>query len=281
MRAALRSELEETLHSRVTGVSPISGGDINQAHAVDLADGRRVFVKHNAATPPGMFEAEAHGLAWLAEAEALALPQVIAIGASFLVLELLEPGRPRADHDEELGRGLARLHAHGAREFGLDRDNFIGRLPQDNRPLPDWATFYAERRLRPMVDQARQPLGRETLAAFERLYARLPELVGPDEPPARLHGDLWGGNAHVTESGAPCLIDPAAYAGHREVDLAMMALFGGFGGRVFAAYAEAFPLEPGHTDRQALYQLYPLLVHVNLFGDGYVGGVRRALSRYV
>ena len=106
-------------------------------------------------------------------------------------------------------------------------------------------------------------------------------VVGPAEPPARLHGDLWGGNLHVTEAGAPCLVDPAVYAGHREMDLAMMKLFGGFGPRVFAAYHEAAPLAPGHAERTALYQLYPLLVHVNLFGEGYVGSVRSALASYV
>ncbi|HEY6729066.1 MAG TPA: fructosamine kinase family protein, partial [Polyangiaceae bacterium] len=116
---------------------------------------------------------------------------------------------------------------------------------------------------------------------FDKLYAKLPDLCGPPEPPARLHGDLWGGNLHVDEDGAPVLIDPAVYGGHREVDLAMMRLFGGFGADVFSAYREAYPLASGHADRVPLYQLYPLMVHVNLFGPGYRGGVERALSRYI
>ena len=115
---------------------------------------------------------------------------------------------------------------------------------------------------------------------FERLFARLGELVGPEEPPSRLHGDLWGGNLHTDDAGAPCLIDPAVYGGHREVDLAMMRLFGGFGERVFSAYSEAFPLAPGSRERVALYQLYPLMVHVNLFGGGYGGSVERILAKY-
>ena len=115
---------------------------------------------------------------------------------------------------------------------------------------------------------------------FERLFRVLPELVGEAEEPARLHGDLWSGNLHVDEQGAPCLIDPAVYGGHREVDLAMMRLFGGFSARVFSAYDEAFPLAPGHAERVPLYQLYPLLVHVNLFGGSYLDAVRRALSAY-
>jgi fructosamine-3-kinase len=116
-------------------------------------------------------------------------------------------------------------------------------------------------------------------AGFERLFAALPDLAGPDEPPARLHGDLWGGNLLVDDAGAPCLIDPAVYGGHREIDLAMMRLFGGFGPRVFAAYDEAWPLAPGHEERVGLYQLYPLMVHVNLFGGGYVGSVESSLDR--
>ncbi|HEV8547695.1 MAG TPA: fructosamine kinase family protein, partial [Polyangiaceae bacterium] len=138
-------------------------------------------------------------------------------------------------------------------------------------------------RLEPQLRRA-SDAGRVTAALrrrFEELFARLPELVGPEEPPARLHGDLWGGNLHVDEQGAPCLIDPAAYGGHREVDLAMMRLFGGFSERVFSAYAESFPLAAGHAERTDLYQLYPLLVHVNLFGGGYGASVERALSRYV
>lgn len=277
MHAALRAELERSLGSSVLGSSALSGGDINQAERVELADGRRVFVKHNPSAPPGMFEAEAEGLTWLAEARALPVPEVIAIGRDHLVLELVEPGRRRPGFDEALGRGLARLHAFGAPAHGHARDNFIGRLPQDNAREPDWPTFYREHRLRPMVDRARSLLGREVLAGFERLYARLDQLVGPEEPPARLHGDLWGGNLHVTADGHPCLIDPAVYGGHREIDLAMMKLFGGFGARVFEAYDEAFPLAGGHEERTPLYQLYPLLVHVNLFGESYVGSVRGAL----
>jgi fructosamine-3-kinase len=118
-------------------------------------------------------------------------------------------------------------------------------------------------------------------SGFERLQGKLLQLLGPREPPSRLHGDLWGGNLHGDESGRPCLIDPAVYGGHREVDLAMMRLFGGFGERVFRAYEEEWPLAPGHGERVALYQLYPLMVHVNLFGGGHAESVERSLARYV
>jgi fructosamine-3-kinase len=276
--------VESALGSRVKGWHRVSGGDINLAHRADLADGRTVFVKSNGRAPSGMFAAEARGLAWLAEAHALRVPAVLAQGPNFLVLENIEPAAPCPDHDEQLGRGLAALHVYGASSFGLDHDNFIGRLDQNNEPLASWAEFYRARRLEPQLRLAVDG-GRASASmrrGFERILARLEvgdaDLVGPPEPPARLHGDLWGGNAIVDERGLPCLIDPAVYGGHREVDLAMMRLFGGFGARVFAAYQEAFPLAPGHEARVPLYQLYFLMVHVNLFGGLYVAQVEHVLT---
>jgi fructosamine-3-kinase len=293
MEARARAALEAAVGGKVTSARPVGGGDINRADAVTLADGRRLFVKTNAREPSGMFEAEARGLRWLAEAGALRVPAVVAAGRGFLALELIDPPRggaaapPARDFDERLGRGLAALHRHGAPRFGLDHDNFIGRLPQDNAPAsqPGWAAFYRERRLEAQLRLAVD----EGLASsrmrrgFERLFRALDDdpvaLLGPEEPPARLHGDLWGGNLLCDEAGAPCLCDPAVYGGHREIDLAMMRLFGGFGARAFAAYAEAWPLAPGHAERVALYQLYPLMVHVNLFGGGYVGQVEAIVER--
>jgi fructosamine-3-kinase len=272
--------IEAALGSAVVSWDAVSGGDINQAHEARLADGRQIFVKSNDDAPAGMFAAEARGLDWLAQAQALRVPTVITQGPDFLVLECLRPGRRKPDFDEQLGRGLAALHRTGAPHFGLDHDNFIGRLAQANGPLPTWAAFYRERRLLPQLRLAVDSHRASTAMrqGFEHLLARLEDLVGPAEPPARLHGDLWGGNAMVDETGMPCLIDPAVFGGHREVDLAMMRLFGGFGPRVFAAYEEAFPLPPGHQARVPLYQLYFLMVHVNLFGGSYVASVEHALT---
>jgi fructosamine-3-kinase len=233
-----------------------------------------------------MFEAEARGLRWLEEADAIRIPRVIAAsddGPAFLALELLTPAKRRPEFDEELGRSLAALHAFGAPSFGLDHDNFIGRLAQANAVTDDWGSFYWASRLEPQLRLAtdRGLIDSGTRSKFDRLHLLLPDYVGPKEPPSRLHGDLWGGNLHVDETGQPCLIDPAVYGGHREVDLAMMRLFGGFGERVFAAYEEAWPLGPGARERVSLYQLYPLLVHVNLFGSSYVGSVKRTLAACV
>ncbi|HSZ80686.1 MAG TPA: fructosamine kinase family protein [Polyangia bacterium] len=290
MDAAAKAALEVAVSARVVGARAVSGGDINVAEAVTLDDGRRLFVKTNPRAPKDMFAAEARGLAWLAEAHALRVPAVVATGAGFLALELVVSPRggaaaaPARDFDERLGRGLAALHRAGAPRFGLDHDNFIGRLPQDNTAVAGaWSDFYRGRRLEPQLRLAVDAgLASSRLrGGFARLFAELDALVGPPEPPARLHGDLWGGNHLVDEAGAPCLCDPAAYGGHREIDLAMMRLFGGFGARVFAAYDEAWPLAPGHAARVALYQLYPLMVHVNLFGGSYVGQVEALLDRLV
>jgi fructosamine-3-kinase len=230
-----------------------------------------------------MFAREAEGLVWLAEPGALRVPDVLAVGERYLALELVSAGAPALDHDERFGRGLAVLHRFGAGGFGWPRDNFIGSLPQDNRTEDDWPTFYARRRLEPQLRMAIDAghASASMKRGFRALFSRLPELAGSDEPAARLHGDLWAGNHHTASNGEPVLIDPAVYGGHREIDLAMMRLFGGFSSRVFAAYEEAWPLARGADERLALYQLYPLMTHVNLFGGSYVGAVERALRQLV
>jgi fructosamine-3-kinase len=283
MNPELCACLEQRLGTRVRGAKRLSGGDINEAFEVSLGTGERIFVKTHPSPPAGMFEAEARGLRWLAEADVIRIPRVLAVSddsPAFLALELLIPAKRRPDFDEVLGYSLAALHAFGAPSFGLDHDNFIGRLAQSNVAADDWPTFYWAARLEPQLRLAtdRGLIDEETRSGFDTLRRVLPERVGPEEPPSRLHGDLWGGNLHVDEAGRACLIDPAVYGGHREIDLAMMRLFGGFGERVFSAYRDAWPLAPGAGERISLYQLYPLLVHVNLFGGSYVASVKRALS---
>jgi fructosamine-3-kinase len=286
MKPELRAALEQQLGAPVLGAKQLVGGDINEAFEVALGDGTRVFVKTHPNPPHAMFGLEARGLRWLQESGAIRIPRVIMVSderPAYLALELLTPSERQPHFDETLGRQLAALHGFGAPSFGLDHDNFIGRLAQSNGLADDWASFYWASRLEPQLHLAtdRGLIDKATRASFDALRRVLPERVGPDEPPSRLHGDLWGGNLHVDGSGEPCLIDPAVYGGHREIDLAMMRLFGGFGERVFAAYEEASPLAPGAGERVPLYQLYPLLVHVNLFGGSYVSSVKRALSACV
>jgi fructosamine-3-kinase len=286
---ATRSAIGRQLDSVVAASEGLGGGDINDAFRLTLTDGRSVFAKTNARAAPNFFSAEAHGNAWLAAARALRLPEVLGVGrgddgaSPFLLLEWIEAGPRARDFDERLGAGLAALHRAGAATFGLEQSNFIALLPQDNRRAASWPAFYRERRLAPLFELARQR-GLSDAAldrAADQLLGRLDQLTGPPEPPARLHGDLWGGNVHLDVLGLPVLIDPAAYAGHREIDLAMMRLFGGFGERVFEAYAASHPLEPGHGERQPLYQLYPLLVHLCTFGAGYLGPVKECVARYL
>ncbi len=261
--------------SAVTSERAVPGGDICQAMRVDLADGRSLFVKHRAGGPAAMFRSEAEGLRWLGQPGVLRVPEVVAVGDDWLALEWITAGPSGAGTDEALGRGLARIHRAGAPAFGADWPGFIGPLGVPNDPRDDWPTFLGECRLMPLGRAA--GLRARAMRDLERVVARLPGLTGPAEPPARLHGDLWSGNRMTDESGAPVLVDPAAMGGHREVDLAMMLLFGGVGDRVFAAYDEEYPLAPGWRERVALNQLIPLLVHAALFGGGYVSRVRGVL----
>jgi fructosamine-3-kinase len=289
---ALAEALGATLGRPVARLAPVAGGDLNDAYAATLDDGERVFVKTSAAAVPGAFAAEAAGLRWLAEPDAIGLPEVLAVADGpaavprFLALRWLDAGSLTPAAEEQLGRGLAALHAAGAPTFGgPDEELHIGPLTLPNAPAPDWPAFYATRRLEPLARLAAQrgalPLGAQAL--LDRVIARLPELAGPPEPPARVHGDLWAGNVLVDRDERPWLIDPAAHGGHRELDLAMLKLFGGVGGansRCFAAYAEAAPLHPGAPERIGLWQLAPLLLHAALFGAGWGERATAILRRY-
>jgi fructosamine-3-kinase len=257
----------------------VAGGDINDAYDVELEDGRRAFVKTRAGVAPGEYAAEAAGLRWLGDGGAL-VPDVIEVGDTFLALAWLEPGPLGRDGEEELGRRLGTVHAAGAERFGAtphDGPLRLGPLALPNDPAPDWPAFYAERRLLPLLDRA--GLSAAGAGAVQRVCERLQDLAGPPEPPARLHGDLWSGNV-LASAGRPYLIDPAAYGGHREVDLAMLALFGTVSPRTLAAYEEVRPLADGWQDRVLLWQLFALLVHAALFGGAYVASAERAARRY-
>ncbi len=247
-----------------------------EALRIDLSDGRSLFVKHLPGPPAGMFAAEAAGLSWLAATGAVHTPPVVAVGDDWLALGWVEPGTPEARTDEVLGRGLARMHRAGAAAFGADHPGFIGPLAVPNDSRDTWPAFLAECRLIPLARVAGLDPGDGAL--LERVMARLGDLADPAEPPARLHGDLWAGNRMTDSTGCPVLVDAAAYGGHREVDLAMMRLFGGFSDRVFAAYAEEYPLAPGWEERVEMNQLIPLLVHAALFGGAYRASVHRVLS---
>jgi fructosamine-3-kinase len=277
-----KTELASAIGARVISAEPVSGGDINDAYRVRLDDKRTIFVKTHAHPPSGMFAAEAHGLDWL-RGGSLRIPKVFAAGEHFLALEWLEIGNrassPTAGSraiDAELGRGLARLHEQGAASFGLERENFLATLPQDNTPASDGVAFWIEQRLRPLAKRARDAGHMPDVQAQLDTLRGKRDRFGPEEPPARLHGDLWWGN--VVATPGPTLVDPAVYGGHREVDLAMLALFGGVSPALVDAYHEVFPLAAGWRERVALWQLYPLAAHACLFGGGYGAQFARSLA---
>jgi protein-ribulosamine 3-kinase len=275
---------------RILRRTPLGGGSINETAHIETTAGAFVVKAHRRA-PARMFQAEAEGLnALRASGTTLAIPRVIAVGpdepggASFLVLEHLSAGRRRADFDEALGRGIAELHRATAGQFGFYTDNYCGATPQPNPWTARWVDFYSVSRLghqlRLATDARR--LSSTEAERIESLIARLDEWI--DEPvngPSLIHGDLWSGNLHADAGGGPALIDPAAYYAHREAELGMMTLFGGFSERVFSAYDEVFALEPGWRDRNALYELYHLMNHLNLFGAGYHGQVMSGIKRFV
>ena len=270
------------LDDDVVSASSVRGGDVADAYQVTTLGRGVVFAKFHRTAPPGFFETEASGLAWLREAGAVAVPEVLAVSddPAVLVLEWIEPGRPSAATEADLGRALAALHGAGAPSFGREDRRTTGSRGLPNEPYPTWAEAYAANRLLPLARLTADAgaLSDDAVRALEAVAARLVELGGPDEPPARLHGDLWGGNRLVGAGGVNWLIDPAAHGGHREFDLAMMRLFGGFGEEAFAAYEHVAPLADGWIERIPLHQLAPLAVHALKFGGGYVAATQRALD---
>ena len=268
---------------------PVSGGSINDAWRVELESGAVAFVKSRADASLADFQSEAAGLRWLADAAA-PVPGVLAVGESepWLALEWIETGALGPAGAERLGRDLAALHRAAAPAFGAlppgspDDILRLGSVRLSIAERATWTDTYSGDLVLPLLARARD---RGTLAAsdaraIESACARLADLAGPEEPPARLHGDLWGGNVLGGANGGGWLIDPAAHGGHREVDLAMLRLFGAPSERIFAAYDEAHPLAAGHAERVALWQLLPLLVHALLFGGSYGRAAGDAARRY-
>ena len=274
---------EKLLGTSVVATAPVAGGDISTATRLRLSDGTTALIKTLPHAPEDFFTDEAAGLHWLAAAGGVRVPEVLGADHECLIVRWIEPGKNSADAAAAFGRELAATHAAGADHFGLQRDGYIGRLPLLNRPTETWSEFYAARRILPYLKLARDRghIAAEQVATIESLVARLPGLV-PEEPPARLHGDLWNGNVLWGSDGRAWLIDPAAYGGHREMDLAMLALFGlPHLPRALDAYHEATPLADGWQDRTGLHQVFPLLVHACHFGGGYAARATQAAAAYL
>ncbi len=279
--SGLESWLQKNEKGRLTGHDSVGGGCINETGVIHTDKGECYFLKHNRHGPKGMFACEARSLQIMAETDTIRIPGVHYFDEHCLLLEYLEPGHRKTDYWELFGQQLAAMHRHTAPRFGLEFATFCGTTLQPN----DWSLnghqFFAEQRLMMQGNLARQQgvLNSDDMKLLERICHRLPDLV-PVQPASLMHGDLWSGNAHRGPEGEPVLIDPALYFGWREAELGMTALFGGFPEIFYRAYDQAWPLEPGWRERLPLYNLYHLLNHLNLFGEGYLSQVRSVLRRF-
>jgi fructosamine-3-kinase len=279
--AVIAIAIERALGERPVALLPLSGGDVASSYRVELAD-VTLFAKTKRGAPDGFFTTEALGLRWLRAAGAVAVPEVVAVGDDppFLALEWIEPGGAVPGGEQAFGVALARLHASGAPVHGREDRRSTGSRGLPNDPCSTWSGFYATQRLLPLADMTERSgaLPDHAVRGLRSVVDRIDALCPPEEPPSRLHGDLWGGNRLIGHDGTSWLIDPAAIGGHREFDLAMMRLFGGFGEAVYRSYGEVSPFAPGWERRVALHQLAPLVVHAIKFGGPYVGSVVAAIA---
>ncbi|MGM0546323.1 MAG: fructosamine kinase family protein [Bacteroidota bacterium] len=284
---SVKEHIQKTTGHCITHANNVSGGSINRAAKVTLSDDTACFLKWNTTADPRMFVAEEKGLVLLSSADTeLRIPNVFTTGKTesgtgFLLQEFVPEGRAKPHSASEFGRAFAKLHKHHNKQYGLDHDNYIGRLPQSNTWHENWTDFFIAERMQPQLKMATNSgkLGSATVANFESMYQKLPDIF-PDEPPSLLHGDLWGGNYFFDEDGQATIYDPAVYYGHREIELAFTHLFGGFPSNFYSAYEEEYPLQSGFAQRKDIYNLYPLLVHTNLFGGSYARQVEGIIRQF-
>ena len=284
MNSTWQSAAEAELGVTFQQMSQLGGGDFASSYKVTAGDGSVLFAKSHRNPPAGFFTTEAAGLTWLRESGAVNIPEVLGVSDDppFLLLSWVDVGHGNNTTEAALGRQLAALHATRQSQFGRSDNATTGSLAVPNQCCDSWIEFYATQRLLPLIERAaaRDVFNAKERGALENIAANLGQYNVPDEPPALLHGDLWAGNRLVDQHGQSWLIDPAAHCGHREFELGMMNLFGGFGDDCFAAYHETYPVEPGFNERLSLHQLAPLVVHAIKFGGSYVGAVRKVIKRY-
>jgi fructosamine-3-kinase len=285
MNSTIESIIDSAGLGPVQNSRRVSGGSINEAFEVET-DSEMFFLKVNSASRhPSMFETESAGLLLLSESDFIVpKPKLVGVkeDTQFILMEWIEQGPESSDFWNEFGRSLANLHLQNWGKFGLDHDNYIGSLRQTNNWQNSWSEFYTRERLIPQMELAAQNgrLSANMKTGFEIIFKKLEDIYS-EEKPSLLHGDLWSGNLMVSSKGSPCIFDPAIYYGHREMDLAMMALFGGFGDEWVDSYNEIYPLENGWEERLVIGQLYPLMVHVNLFGGTYARSVESILQKFM
>jgi protein-ribulosamine 3-kinase len=260
-------------------------GNFNLAARVITNQGK-YFIKWNQGGHEGMFESEAKSMELLRKTGAVRVPQVFGYGkkteGSYLMLEFIQEQTKSPQYWQHLGQQLAELHSLTNENHGLHFNNYVGSIPQHNEYIPDGIQFFVEKRLKPQVSRAmlENRITASMYEAFDKIYEKLPDYL-PNEKPALIHGDLWSGNLMVGEDGLPTLVDPSAYYGLRDAEIAFTTLFGAFDTQFYQAYNEAKPLVPRFKDRLDLYNLYPLLVHINIFGGGYIEAVQKILKKYI
>ena len=275
---------------KIAQTDRLSGGDINKAYGLTLTTGQHIFMKANAKDNAAFFTAEAAGLQAIADTHTIGTPRILCygtddsedVGYSFLLLEYIQSAGRRSDYWEVLAQELAAMHSVPVlRQYGFPQNNFIGARPQNNTWSDSWITFFRDQRLAPQFRDADSYFSSGDRTKITKLLDNLDRFLVEPEHPSLLHGDLWAGNVMCGPDGKAMLIDPACYIGHREADLAMTQLFGGFPQAFYEEYKKAAPLQPGYEERRDLYNLYQLLNHLNLFGPTYLGPVLSIVDEYV
>ena len=286
LNALEKSMNDHGISGKIEEYQQVSGGSINEAYAIRTATDRYFLKINDAREFPGMFEKERHGLKILAQPKVMDVPKALftgeETGKSFIFMSFIQSGPPKKSFWQDFAVKLASLHRVHAEKFGLDEDNYIGSLPQSNKEHDTWSDFFVSERLEVLAKKSFDlgELDRESMRQFDQLFHRMESLF-PEERPSLIHGDLWSGNYMSNEVGDPVIFDPAVYYGHREMDIGMSRLFGGFSEEFYRSYQDCFPMESGWQERLDICNLYPLLVHVILFSGGYASTVKGILKRYV
>jgi len=288
LKTEVKNKINEFLNSEIDSISSLAGGCISNAYKIITKSKMKYFLKINDSAGTDMFVKEAHGLNELKKADTIRVPEVIAFDNEFILLEFLDTGRKSKRFLEDFGINFAKLHKYMGEFFGFYENNYIGSNIQknlsDNYIKDNWIKFYFENRIMfqfRLAEKNGYATG-ELRTCISKLSDRIEEIIGDSlEPPSLLHGDLWSGNYMVDENGNACIIDPAVYYGHREADLAMTKLFGGFGVEFYKAYNEYFPLPDGYEYRENIYKLYHVLNHLNLFGTGYYSQAISLINYYL
>ncbi|HSW53635.1 MAG TPA: fructosamine kinase family protein [Ignavibacteriaceae bacterium] len=284
----IKARIEEKLNGKIKSIFSLSGGCISDAFKVTTENGSNFFLKYNSSASNDMFIKEANGLKELSKTNAIRIPEVLGFDEDYILLEFIPTGSRKKNFFEEFGCKFAEMHKYNFESYGFYEDNYIGSNPQKNIPdakeKNDWVRFYFNKRILFQLELAER-LGNSTDAlrkGISKLEDKIEDIIGNSkEKSSLLHGDLWGGNYIVDENGNAVLIDPAVYYGHREADLGMTKLFGGFNSEFYCAYNETFPLEDGYEYRENIYKLYHVLNHLNLFGGGYYSQALSIIKFYI